>query len=289
MTAETEAPPGSDPTKSILAFFGQEMKNEREDAGLSQAETARRTLTTQAMISYVEGGKRVPSLDLAEQLDVCFGTKGRFTRLHPVVLAYAYPSWFLPYVDMECEACTIRMSSSHLVSGLLQTEEYARAVLGIFRPDNLEELVAARMTRQEIFNKEDRPHAWFVLDERALTRPVASLGVRIKQLEHLLRSGEHPRTVIQVVPESVGAHPGLAGDFTLLSFPEEKDAKDVVYADGFPRGMMTPDPKDVARASHAYDLLRAVALSPAASAELISARLEDLKNDQRKQNPLRLA
>jgi transcriptional regulator with XRE-family HTH domain len=286
MTAETEAPPGSDPTKSILAFFGQEMKKEREDAGLSQAETARRTLTTQAMISYVETGKRVPSLELAEQLDICFCTKGRFTRLHPVVLAYAYPPWFLPYVDMEREAYSIRMFDGNVVSGLLQTEEYARAVLGIFRPDNLKDLVAARMTRQEIFNKEDRPHAWFVMDEAALTRRLASLNVMIKQLEHLLRAGEHPRTVIQVIPQSIAAHPGIAGAFTLLDFEE---GKQVLHSDGFLQGRMSAVPEEVSQGSHTYDLLRAYALSPEASAELISARLEDLKNDQRKQNPLRLA
>ncbi|MBH1935194.1 helix-turn-helix transcriptional regulator [Streptomyces sp. AV19] len=271
MTAETDSP---DPTSSLLAFFGSELKRVRTEAGKSQGETARLAHTTQAMISYVESAKRVPSEDLARDLDVAFGTGGHFGRLYPLVIKFAYPSWFLPFVELEREAAAFRSFEGQVVPGLLQTEDYARSLYSAVRPDNLDELVAGRITRQGIFEREMPPHAWFVMDEYVLLRQVGGPAVMRGQLERLLSAGESPRTVIQVIPASIAAHPGLEGPFMILGFDE---GEDVLYIDGFARGYMTADATDVGPAARTYDLLRATALSPVASAELIEARLKELR------------
>ncbi|MEV0280447.1 helix-turn-helix transcriptional regulator [Streptomyces sp. NPDC050610] len=268
MTAETE---DLDPSASVLAFFGSEVTRLR--GSTSQTELASDANTTQPVISRVERGRRVPSLPLARDLDLALKADGHFTRLHPLVLRYAYPSWFLPYVELEREATSLRSFQSQVIPGQLQTEDYARAMLSAVRPDNLDDLVAARMTRQEMFERSEPPRTWFVVDEYALLRHIGGADVMRAQLERLLKAGESPRVVIQVVPVEKPEHPGLAGPFTIMGFP---DHADVLYVDGFSQGRMTTEPAEVAEAVLSYDLLRAVALSPDASADRIGKHLRGL-------------
>lgn len=270
MTAETDGP---DPTASMLAFFGSELFRIRTEAGMSQARAAKKAHTTQSMLSKVESALRVPSEDLAHDLDEVFGTGGHFGRLHPLVIRYAYPSWFLPFIELENDATSMRVFESQIVPGLLQTEDYARAMLTAVRPDNLDDLVAARMSRQNILERDTPPRLWFVMDEQALLRNIGGAEVMRAQLEHLLKASEEPRTVIQVIPKRVPAHAGLAGPFTVLGFDE---GPDVLYVDGFSQGRIALDAGEVAEAARSYDLLRAVALSPDATADLIGAHLEGL-------------
>ncbi|MFJ2739539.1 Scr1 family TA system antitoxin-like transcriptional regulator [Streptomyces sp. NPDC087440] len=270
MTAETEEP---DPTESLLAFFASEVTRVRTELGLSQEKTAKLAHTTQSMLSKIENCKRVPSEDLAIDLDAAFGTRGHFTRLYPLVLRFAYPSWFLPFLDLERDATSVRTFESQLIPGLLQTEQYARAVFAPVRPDNLEALVAARVTRQDILEGEDRPRLWVIIDEQVLIRHVGGAEVMGPQLERLLSAGEDPRTVIQVVPQRVAVHAGLAGPFTVLGFDE---GPDVLYVEGFSQGRIALDGAELVDAARAYDLLRADALSHAESARLIGAHLEGL-------------
>ncbi|WP_313896199.1 helix-turn-helix transcriptional regulator [Streptomyces sp. YIM 98790] len=261
------------PEDSVLTFFGEQLAAYRKKAGWSQERTAREARSTQSMISKVEKARLIASDVLAADLDRAFGTDGYFTRLHALVLRYAYPRWFLPYIELERDAVSIRSFEGQVVPGLLQTEEYAHAMLDAVRPENLAELVAVRMSRQEIFAREPLPHTWFIIDEFALMRHIGGPDVVRRQLRHLLEAGQHPRTVIQVIPRTVPARPALAGPFTLLT-PEEGET--VVYIDGYPQGRLSPDTGEVTAAAHAYDLLRAVALSPQQSAELIDTHVREL-------------
>ncbi|MGX2996134.1 helix-turn-helix domain-containing protein [Streptomyces sp. JNUCC 64] len=270
MTAETGGP---DPTTSLLAFFGAEVLRLRLARDLSQAALASKALATQAMISYVERAKRVPSKELSEGLDRALQADGHFARLYPLVIRYAYPGWFLPYVELEREAISFRSFEGQVIHGLLQTEDYMRAMLAAVRPDDLDALVAARLSRQEVFEREDPLRAWFVVDEAVLVRRIGGRDVMRDQLEKLLAAAESPRTVIQVVPMEKPVHPGLAGPFAILGFDE---GPDVLYADGFSQGRAVTDPAEVASATHAYDLLRAVALPPDESADLIGRYLKGL-------------
>ncbi|GAA0369205.1 helix-turn-helix transcriptional regulator [Streptomyces blastmyceticus] len=267
-----ETGPAPDPTRSLLAFFGSETSRLRGEAGMSQEALAEKAHTTQSMISKVEAAKRVPSKDLARDLDAALKTGGHFGRLHPLMLTFAYPSWFLPYVELEQDATSIRAFQGQVVPGLLQTEEYARAMLEAVRAVNLDDTVAVRMSRQAIFEREVPPTCWFVIDEPVLLRPIGGTEVMRAQLEKLLEVGADPRNVIQVIPRQAGAHPGLAGPFTLMGFDE---GADVLYIDGFSQGRMALEPREIAEAVHTYDLLRAVALPPKESADLIREHLKE--------------
>ncbi|MER0243024.1 helix-turn-helix transcriptional regulator [Streptomyces sp. HSW2009] len=263
---------------SLAGFLGKQLRKHREERGWSQTELAIKAHTTGAMISYVENAKRVLTEGLAGDIDGALGVDF-FVELSPLVIAHAYPSWFLPYVELEREANAIRSFQSQIMPGLLQTEAYARAMLAAVRPDNLDDLVAARMTRQAVFERDEPPHTWFIVEEQVLRRRIGGLAVMRDQLQRLLSAMQHPRCVLQIIPEEVAAHPGLAGPFTMLAFDQEQEDNpphDVLYVDGFSRGRTVIDPTEVSEGARAYDLLRSYALSPEESADRIGAYLEGL-------------
>ncbi len=263
---------------SLAGFLGRQLRKLRIERGWSQTELATKAHTTGAMISYMENAKRVLAPDLARDLDATFGIDF-FEELSALVIAHAYPSWFLPYVELERKATTILSFQSQIMPGLLQTEEYARAMLAAVRPDNLDDLVAARMTRQAVFDRDEPPHTWFIVEEQVLRRGIGGPAVIRSQLERLLSAGQHPRCVLQVLPEEVAAHPGLAGAFTMLSFGQDGETdppQDVLYVDGFSRGRTALDPDEVNEGARSYDLLRSYALSPEESATASAHMLEGL-------------
>ncbi|MER5780293.1 helix-turn-helix transcriptional regulator [Streptomyces mobaraensis] len=270
MPVETDVP---DPLSSPLTFFGRELSRLRNEARLSQARMARAARTTQAMISYVENAKRVPSEDLARDLDLALGTGGHFARLYTLVVKFVYPGWFRSYIDFECGASVINSYQNGFIPGLLQTEDYARTILAGGRPTNLDDLVTARLSRQDIFDRADRPLTWFVIDEYAISRTLTTPTVMRAQLDRVLDAQDHPKTVVQVVPHDTPPHPGMNGSFTNLNFDV---GADVLHIDGFLQGRTALDPDEASAAAHAYDLIRAVALSPQASADLIWRRRKEL-------------
>lgn len=261
-----------DPTSSVLAFFASELRRVRTEARVTQAELAARVYVTPSLISKIEAACRVPSQELATALDAEFDTSGHFARLWPLVIRHAYPPWFRPFVALEEQASIIRSFENQVVPGLLQTEEYARAVLDAGPLDNVEELLAARMARQRILADGTPPQLWVVLDENVLRRQVGGPKVMRDQLAHLVEAARSRSNVIQVVPYEAGAHAGVA-PFWVLSFAE---GRDVVYADGLFEGRVMADTQSVKTALRAYDLLRAFSLSPKASIEMIADTMREL-------------
>jgi hypothetical protein len=178
-------------------------------------------------------------------------------------------------VEIEREAVSLRWFEPLLIPGLLQTEEYARAVLAAAHPaspeDEVEGLVSARMDRQAILDQAEPPLLWVILDEGVLTRPVGGPVVMRDQIERLVKAARRPRIVLQVVPGGVGAHAGLAGQFAIASFDGPPD---VVYLDNALAGQVVERPGDVARVALLYDILKAEALSPRASIELARKAIE---------------
>ncbi|MFI9271182.1 helix-turn-helix domain-containing protein [Kitasatospora sp. NPDC052896] len=265
-----------DPTSSIMAFYATDLRRKREEAGITQRAMAKRALMAPSLLNKIEAGVRLPSEDLSEVADAMLGTGDHFRRLWPLVIKYAYPAWFRPYVDLEEAARAIRSFQIQLVPGLLQTEEYARVVMNVCRPDRdvLEERVVARLQRQKILERPDRPELWVVLDELVLRRAMGSPAIQRAQLESLINAAQEPRTVIQVLPLSVGAHAGVEGAFSVLTLDE---GPGVVYVDGFSQGQILADPSQVKAAERAYDLLMTGALSVTASIDLIAAVMKELR------------
>ncbi|MBO8193197.1 helix-turn-helix domain-containing protein [Streptomyces oryzae] len=276
MTAENprvNGDPKADPKVSTLAYFGTELRIRREEAGLSQTTLAARTFCTHSYISRIETASRVPSEEFAQRCDDVLCTGGMFARLWPIVIEHAYPDWFRPFVELEKEAVSIWDFESQVVPGLLQTEEYARALFSAARLPNTAELVAARMTRQHILERDNRAQLWVVLDESVLRRAVGGPEIMARQLRAVVEAAEDPRTIVQVIPFDVGEHASMDGPFAGLTMDE---GADVVYIDGRARGHISAAPDEVAGYHHAYDLLRADALSPKASVDMIAARVREL-------------
>ena len=142
------------------------------------------------------------------------------------------PNWFEAYVGLEEATTGIRAYEIQFVPGLLQTEDYARAVtmLGHARraADQIERRVSLRMARQDVLTGPHPPHLWVVLDEAVLRRSVGRPGVMRGQLKHLLEATEWPNVTIQVIPFQAGGHAAAGGPFSILRFAEF-DLPDVVY------------------------------------------------------------
>ena len=178
----------------------------------------------------METGSRAPSLDFARRGDEALGTGGLLGRLQPFVRSEAYPAWFRDWVEVEREAVSLRWFEPLLIPGLLQTEEYARAVLAAAHPASPEE-----------------------------------------EVERLVKAARRPRIVLQVVPLGTGAHAGLDGRFAIASFDGPAD---VAYLDNALAGQVAERAQDVARLTLLYDILKAEALSPRASADLARKAIE---------------
>ncbi|MFE0183830.1 helix-turn-helix domain-containing protein [Streptomyces olivaceus] len=261
-----------DPTASPLDYYGWELRRQREAHGLKQGQLGDIIFCTGSLIGQIETTKKVPTRDFSERVDAALGTDGLFSRLIGLVLRSQLPTWFQPYAEMEANAAYISTYQAQLVYGLLQTEEYARAVLATGMPDDLEGLAAARMERQRILERDQPPLAWVVLDEAVLHRPIGGPEVMRRQLARLLEFVAHRWMHVQVLPNEVGAHASLAGSFNFLRFD---DNPDVVYTEDIISGHMTANPETIREAALRYARLQAAALSVEDSAELIIRVMEE--------------
>ncbi|MFJ2903012.1 Scr1 family TA system antitoxin-like transcriptional regulator [Streptomyces sp. NPDC087212] len=273
MSVENEHTDPTDPAWSALKHFGSEVQIERERLGMSRPELAKEANCGPSLVAKIETGSRVPQLEFAQACDIVFpNSNGRFVRLWPLALRLAFPPWFRPYIDLEEKATVVRMFHPLLLPGLVQTPEYATALLKTGRPENLDDLVTARIERQRILTREQPARLWLVLNERVLRNVVGNEEVMRGQLARLRDIAETPTHRVQLVRDDGRQHGPMASPFGLLSF---KEGSDVVHVDGFPRGYALAEPNDVLEAQDAYDLLKAMAASPDESAELINSILKD--------------
>ncbi|MFJ9567906.1 Scr1 family TA system antitoxin-like transcriptional regulator [Streptomyces fuscichromogenes] len=261
-----------DPTASPLDYYGWELRRQREAHGLSQGQLGDIIFCTGSLVGQIETTKKVPTRDFSERVDAALGTDGVFSRLVGLVLRSQLPTWFQPYAEMEAKATYISTYQAQLVYGLLQTEEYAQAVLATGMPDDLDGLVAARMERQRIPGREQPPLAWAILDEAVLHRPIGGHEVMRGQLARLLEFTGHRWVRIQVLPFEAGEHASLVGSFTAMRFDDDPD---VLYTEDLISGHMSANPETIREAARRYAHLQASALSVEASAALITRVMEE--------------
>ncbi|GAA3489647.1 helix-turn-helix transcriptional regulator [Streptomyces cremeus] len=266
-----------DPSASPLDYYGFELRRLREEAGLRQCQLGEAIFCTGSLIGQIETTKKIPTRDFSERVDAALGTDGLFSRLIGLVLRSQLPTWFQPYADMEAKAAYISTYQAQLVYGLLQTEEYARALLGVDHPGKVDEMVAARLDRQLILHREHAPVLWVVMSEAALLQEVGSRYVMRRQLARLLDYRDHDWVQLQVLPFSVGQHTGMMGSFTLLRF---EDDPDLFYVESYDQGHMTANPPVIRERSVGYARLQASALSTEDSAELIARVMEERYGDR---------
>lgn len=260
----------------MAALFGARVRRLRMAAGLTQAELADKVHVVSTRITQIErasGAK--PTRELARALDVALSADDLLVELWPYVYREAFPDWSRKFMGYSERAVVIREYAAHVVPGLLQTKQYARAVLSVgltlSSDEQLEERLAVRMTRQERLGSPDRPDLWVVLDEAVLRRPIGGCEVMRAQLELLLYvAAEHDITV-QVLPFDQGEHDAMGGSLTVLTLP---DGSEVAYTEGAHYGQLIEDPAEVSRFTVAYDRLRANALPPLMSLGMIRSTME---------------
>ncbi|KUL46789.1 helix-turn-helix domain-containing protein [Streptomyces regalis] len=260
----------------MAALFGARVRRLRLAAGLTQTGLGDKVHVVGTRITQIErasGAK--PTLDLARALDVALGADDLLVELWPYVYREAFPDWSRKFMEYSERAVVIREYAAHVVPGLLQTKQYARAVLSVgltlSSDEQLEERLAVRMTRQERLGSPDRPDLWVVLDEAVLRRPIGGCDVMRAQLELLLYvAAEHDITV-QVLPFDQGEHDAMGGSLTVLTLP---DGSEVAYTEGAHYGQLIEDPAEVSRFTVTYDRLRANALPPLMSLDMIRSVME---------------
>ncbi|MEU1366266.1 helix-turn-helix transcriptional regulator [Streptomyces sp. NPDC005803] len=266
-----------DPTASPLDYYGWELRRLREAAGLNHAQLGEIIFCTGSLIGQIETTKKIPTRDFSERVDAGLGTDGTFSRLMGLVLRSQLPTWFQPYAEMEARAAYISTYQAQLVYGLVQTEGYARALLGVDYPDKIDEMAAARLDRQRILGRENPPALWIVMSEAALLQEVGGRDVMREQLGRLLDFRNDPWVQVQVLPFDVGQHTGMMGSFTLLRF---EDDPDLFYVESYDQGHMTANPSVIKERSVGYARLQATALSPEDSATLIARVMEERYGNQ---------
>jgi hypothetical protein len=189
------------------------------------------------------------------------------------------PQWFRAYVDLESAARLIRTYEGQLVPGLLQTEDYMRALVGGAQledaPEEAERRVALRLGRQALLERERAPRLWAVVDEAALRRPVGGPRVMRAQLERLIEATKQPNVTLQVLPFAAGAHPAMVGAFSVLRFADQ-ELPDVVYVEHLNNATYLDRREEVERYLDVMESLCVGSEPPAKTAEFLGKILGDL-------------
>jgi transcriptional regulator with XRE-family HTH domain len=264
-----------DPDGSALALFADELRAARDRAGLSHEDLGEQLNYSGSLVGMIETMRRVPQADFAARCDAVFDTTGTFARLQSRLRALPFPASFRPFAAFEDVATALRNFENTLVPGLLQTEDYARAVLLVqpnTGPDKREELVTARLARQAILDRDEPPALWVVLDEAVLHREVGGVKVMADQLVHLADMADRPNITVQVIPYTSGAHIGLQGSFIIADFD---DAPAVAFLATATEGQTIEEPSMVGKVAFTFDTLRSEALPRRASKEMIIKLAED--------------
>ncbi|MEV7675660.1 MULTISPECIES: helix-turn-helix domain-containing protein [unclassified Streptomyces] len=264
--------------------LGQELRKLREAKNMTAEQVAERLLVSQSKISRLENGRR--SISQRDVRDLCGVYEVEDERMVDSLMQMAKDSrqqgWWhafgdIPYsvyIGLETDAESLRMYEPQIIPGLLQTHEYAEAVIAGALPEStpadIEKRVQVRTRRQERIRDEERPlRLWAVIDEGALHRIVGSRQLMVQQLEHLLEQSQLPHVTVQVMPFDMGAHPGISGQYSILEFPDTSDSS-VVYIEGVTSDLYLEKTQDVGKYSVMYEHLRAQALNVDQTREFIS-------------------
>ncbi|MFE6591622.1 helix-turn-helix domain-containing protein [Streptomyces sp. NPDC057781] len=248
---------------SAMKMVGALLALYRQAAGHTQRSLGERFVIGEQQIASIEQGRRPLKPDLAEQLDELLGTKGALSvalsRMPEVDLV---PLWAEEYLDREREAIAISVYDSLAVPGQLQTESYARAVfrsrVPVYDVDEIEQLVARRMERQEILQRKVPPTTSFVIWEAALRDRLGGEDVFAEQVRQLRECADVPGVTLQILPLGRTSHAGLDGPFVLLETP---DYQRLAYMETQRGSQLIADPDGVGILTQKYAMLRTQALN----------------------------
>ncbi|MFI0976804.1 Scr1 family TA system antitoxin-like transcriptional regulator [Streptomyces sp. NPDC021093] len=256
--------------------FGKLIKHHRESMLLTQIALAGQIPCDRSQVARVEAGTRVPDLRFVQGCSAVFGMGQTLLNLWQEIDWYPdvqHPDWFDRRAKMDAEAAALREYQVQVMPGLLQTEDYIRALYSQVEQDvvNLEKLVRARLSRQHRFLTPDGPLYLAVLDESCIRNIVGTAAIMRDQCAHLLRVGNLPNIRVQIAPASAV---NLARPNTSMSLITLPDHHNWIYSESVRRGHFNDDPAEFTRQMQTYDVLRADALSASESATLISDAME---------------
>jgi transcriptional regulator with XRE-family HTH domain len=272
--------------------LGSELRRLREDHSIKLEEVAERLGVAASTLSRIETGKApTKSVYLTAMLEM-YGVTDPAQRQVLVDMAReghrkgwwsvyddVLPTGFGIYVGLEAEAAGLRAFEGEAVQGLFQTPDYARAILREVQvrdtDEQVERLVDLRMKRQEVLDRNPPLDVWMILDEAVVRRTIGGPEVMRDQLARLVEESKKPNVTLQVLPFETGSHAGLRGPFSILEFPERADA-DVAYVESVAGIIYLEKEREVRTGAEAFDRLRAAALSPGQSSDLIFEAAKDL-------------
>jgi transcriptional regulator with XRE-family HTH domain len=261
----------------------------RENANLTIDEVGEKLECSASKISRIETGHvGVTPRDVRDMLEVYGVDDDEREALVQLAREARKKGWWHAYnevftgsfVGLESDASFLHTHQALLVPGLMQTEGYTRAVIRAIRPDvaeaDVELRVRGRHNRQKLLTEEQNPpEYWAVLDEAVVRRVVGGPEVMREQLKKLVELASLPHVTLQVVPFTAGAHAGMETPFLILGFPEQADP-DVVYVENTTSGVYLEQPEDVHRYTLMFDHLRAAALKPDDTVELVDRTADRL-------------
>ncbi|MFI2606973.1 helix-turn-helix domain-containing protein [Kitasatospora sp. NPDC018619] len=285
----TVQPGGGSMVRRIL--LGSQLRRLREARGITREDAGYAIRASESKISRMELGRvSFKERDVADLLSL-YGVDDGVEREALLGLVReanksgwwhsfndVLPGWFQTYVGLEEAAQLIRTYEVQFIPGLLQSEEYARAVFGQSRPviseEEVERRVSLRLRRQKLLTEGGSPRLWAVIDEAALRRPVGGPQVMRGQVQYLIDVAEQANVVIQVMPFRFGAHAGESGAFTILRFPEQ-DLADVVYLEQLTSALYLDKRDDVDAYIQVMERLCVDSLTPERTIDLLASILKE--------------
>jgi transcriptional regulator with XRE-family HTH domain len=289
--AEVQSERGGATVRRMLV--GAKLRRLRTDMGLSREEAGEAIRASEWKIHRLENGqvgfKERDIIDLLRLYEVTdpdevaeFVTLAREANTPGWWQHYGdiLPQWFRSYVDLESAATLIRTYEGQFVPGLLQTDDYMRAVIGRVEPNqsppDAARRVRLRLARQTLLTREQPPRLWAVVDEAALRRPVGGREVMRGQLERLIEAAKLPNVTLQILPFKAGAHPAMQGSFSILRFADQ-DLPDLVYLEHLTNAVYLDKRDEVERYLDVMELLCVNSEPPAKTVEFLERILDELK------------
>ncbi|GAA2504074.1 helix-turn-helix transcriptional regulator [Streptomyces gobitricini] len=259
-----------DDSRAVITAVGRQLKLWREAARLKPAEFGTAIGYGENLVYKVEAGKRIPRPEYLERADEVLGAGGKIAAMAKDVAEARYPKKVRDLAKLEANTVEMGAYTNTVVDGLLQTEDYARALYRLRRPaygeDEVERQVAARMDRQHIYQLSPAPLLTFVQEEATLRRPVGGRMVLRHQLERLLELAKLRHVEIQVMPTEAEEHAGLAGSLRVLKL---KGGTAVGHDEVQLTSRLISDPREVQVLEMRYGMIRAQALTPRESLAFI--------------------
>ncbi|MGI5166380.1 Scr1 family TA system antitoxin-like transcriptional regulator [Spirillospora sp. CA-253888] len=262
-----------DPDSSFKHWIASDLRFYREARGLSLAQMGQIMKSSRHTVSNIEHARDGWNMneDQAGRLDAFLKLNGHFARLVRYARTAHDPDWFAEYAKHEAKALIVRTYRLSLMPGLLQTPEYARALITASRMvKDVEAAVEARMKRQEVLSRKEPPLVWVLMDENILYRPVGGAGVMRDQLARLREAIELPQVMIRIVPQSAGYHLGLEGSFNSLTL----ESGELAFVEAPGGGRLIQGNTEVREFGIRWDRIGACALPWESSRDLVDRAME---------------